>query len=283
MSPMNDLGLVLATSLRLAREAADAILGVRRGGALNVSEKGVDDPVCAADHAANAILTAGLMRALPSAVMVSEENDPATYASYRDAEYAYFVDPLDGTKDFIRGGSDFCVMIGLVERGIPVLGVIVSPISGDAAFSTRGNGAWLETKDGSKRALKLPESPRELKDATLLTSSSHLTDEVAARLKHLGASALVPRGSVGVKAMTVCAGDADGYVHPTRMAGRRWDVAGPEAIVREAGGRLCDGEGNAFDYRGPSLDNAGIICGPSALIDQVLARLLDLSGSGSRS
>jgi len=262
----------LKTCLALAREAAERILDVKRLGALNIVDKGHDDPVTAADHASNAVITKGLSAAFPDAVIVSEENDPSTFARYREADACFFVDPLDGTKPFVRGSDDFCVMIGLVEGGVPVLGVIVCPATRDAAYAVRGLGAFAEMGDGTTRALRIDGS-RRLGDATLLVSSTHQDDHVRARLANIGARELVPRGSVGVKAIEVCLGRADGYVHPTPVAGKRWDVAAAEVIVVEAGGRLCESSGNAFDYRAASLDNAGILCGAPGLVAEIAARL----------
>ena len=271
---MIDASAALVTALRLAREAGDRILEVRKGGALGVRDKGHNNPVTAADFAANEVIVPGLSAAFPDAVIVSEENDASTYAHYRDAEACFFVDPLDGTKDFIRGGGDFCVMIGLVVKGEPIMGVIVVPATGEAAYATRGFGAFADLGDGNARALRFDVArAAKLEDATVLVSSAHRSDAVDARLAALGARELVARGSVGVKALHVCLGRADAYVHPASMAGKRWDVAAPEAIVREAGGRLCDASGAAFDYRAASLDNAGILCGSSAIIDAVVATL----------
>jgi 3'(2'), 5'-bisphosphate nucleotidase len=112
-----------------------------------------------------------------------------------------------------------------------------------------------------------------VEDARIVVSKSHRSAAVEERLRAIGAREYVPTGSVGVKVAKVASGVADGYVHPTRYAGKRWDVAAPDVILRLAGGRLTDASGAPFDYRSETLDNHGIVGANPALHAALLERV----------
>ncbi len=229
-----------------------------------VSYKVGDDPVTRADHEANAFLLDALARLLPGVVLVAEESEPATYAGYTQAEAAFFIDPLDGTREFVARNGEFCVMVGLAEAGRARLGVVAcpcSPLGGvEEAFvgeapSREGLGGFAErVRPGGERQAIRVSSTDSLAAARVLISRSHKGPATDAVLARLGARELCPYGSAGLKAIQVAAGSHDVYTHPG-PSGMLWDSCAPEAIVRGAGGRFTDARGHDMDYRRATLEN----------------------------
>jgi 3'(2'), 5'-bisphosphate nucleotidase len=240
--------------LEMARHAAAAVSRGYARGTVDVEFKGVADPVTVVDREANAILCDELSRAYPGFPIVAEESDPRTYAGFELAPRVWFVDPLDGTREFIARNDEFAVMVGLAEHGRATLGVVLCPALGREFIGGEGIGAFEIAKDGTRRPISVSQTST-LAEAELLVSRSHRLaslDEAAARL---GVKRLVPCGSAGVKAVKVAAGEADIYAHP-RDAGKLWDACAPEAIVRAAGGVVTDGLGSPIRYATRDLANA---------------------------
>jgi 3'(2'), 5'-bisphosphate nucleotidase len=245
-----------------------------------VSYKAKDDPVTSADRAANALITGALAAEFPNIPIVAEESDPATYAGYHRAELAWFVDPIDGTRDFIKRNGEFAVMIGLAEKGRSTLGVVVMPVGGLAlpgegplgrAF-VGGVGVPAFEAGVTKRPLHV-SSVATLGDAELLVSRSRHEGSLEDVATHFGVRKITLSGSAGVKAARVAVGGADVYAEPG-YAGKLWDSCAPEAIVVAAGGRVSDARGEAFDYQSPLLDNArGILVTNGELHAPMLDRL----------
>jgi 3'(2'), 5'-bisphosphate nucleotidase len=115
----------------------------------DVEYKAKDDPVTRADKEANALLVDRLSRAFPGMPIVAEESDPASYAGFGAAAAAWFVDPLDGTREFVARNGEFAVMLGLAERGRATVGVIVAPAWNRAFVGVVGEGAWEVATDGA--------------------------------------------------------------------------------------------------------------------------------------
>lgn len=264
--------------LRDARALAEAMLIAARGASEIVNriyqeaDRGVtfkvgDDPVTRADHEANAFLIDALSRVAPGVVLVAEESEPSSYEGYSAADAAFFIDPLDGTREFVAKNGEFCVMVGFAEAGRATVGVIVCP-SWDESFlgAALADGGFAErARAGGAREPIRVSSTEFLHDARGLISRSHKSAATDAVLARLGAKELVPYGSAGLKALQVATGAFDLYAHPG-PSGMLWDSCAPEAIVRGAGGLLTDAAGDAIDYRRPTLLNArGVLAAGPAL------------------
>jgi 3'(2'), 5'-bisphosphate nucleotidase len=241
--------------LAIAREAAALVLAVRAAG-FDVELKGPNDPVTRADREANALICARLAERFPDHAIVAEESAPkdarAAAASTRRAR-AFFVDPIDGTREFADGRDEFAVMIGLAESGRAALGVVVAPATGVALVGRIGAQpiAFVEQPDGTRSPLQLSAVDRPA-EATMVVSRSHrprVADEVRARL---GIHRELVCGSVGLKVAKVALGEADIYVHGGGGC-KHWDTCGPEAILEAAGGRFTDLHGERLDYHDPDL------------------------------
>ncbi len=256
--------------LALARRAAAVVLRYYEK-PIDVRYKGKGDPVTDADHAANALIVEALSAAYPGVPIVAEESDPETYAGYTVADRAFFVDPLDGTRDFVKRNDEFAVMIGLAEAGRATLGVIVLPVGGRAFVGGVGLDAVDIAADGTRRPLRV-SSVSDLAHANLVVSRSRRQPSLDEAARELGVGKVTICGSAGVKAVRVAAGEADIYAQPGH-AGKLWDSCAPEAVVEAAGGKVSDTLGGAFDYRGELENRRGFLATNARLYDRAKAML----------
>jgi 3'(2'), 5'-bisphosphate nucleotidase len=266
--------------LGAAREAAEIVMRVYAQADVGMELKGPNDPVTRADKEANALLLDRLSRALPGVPIVAEESDPSTFQGFGAAPRALFVDPVDGTREFIAKNGEFAVMIGYAEGGAAVVGVVVCPALGAAGLTyagIAGEGAFVvDEATGAKRALHV-SGLTALEDARCAVSRFHRSKTVDARLRALGVRELVPTGSAGVKGVRVASAELDLYAHPSRGPVKLWDACAPDAIVRAAGGLFTDGTGRPFDYRGPLAQGNGMLAGSPALHAEAVRRMLAAS------
>ncbi len=234
-----------------AREAGAAIMAVRER-AVAVETKADGSPVTEADEAAEAILLAALSRLAPEAPVVSEENAE----SHRlDPSACFFlVDPLDGTKEFLKPGprSGFTVNVALVEDGVPVVGVVYAPAL-DRLFLA-ADGRAFEESGGARRALTIRETPAS--GPVAVASASHRDAETDAWLERHGIAETVSIGS-SLKFCLVAAGEAD--VYPRFGPTMEWDVAAGDAVLRAAGGKVTEPDGAPFRYGKPGWRNGAFI------------------------
>jgi 3'(2'), 5'-bisphosphate nucleotidase len=257
-------------ALEAAREAARVILRVYAA-PFDVEYKGPDDPVTRADREANALLCERLTRAFPGIPIVAEESDPADYAGFPGAAAAWFVDPLDGTREFVARNGEFAVMIGLAEQGEASLGVIVAPAWERSFVGIVGEGAW-EVAGDARRPIQV--APRTtLAGASLLVSRWRTQSRIPGLIAATGAREAVPYGSSGLKSVLVATGVHDVYVQPGR-AGMRWDACAAEAIVRAAGGEMTDEEGARMEYSSGELENSrGLVATNGTVHDAMIAAM----------
>lgn len=243
---------ILERVIPIARAAADRIRAVYAS-AFTVDFKGKDDPVTIADRDADAIICTALTQAFPEIPIVSEEGDAAMFDARHGAERVWFVDPLDGTREFVDRNGEFAVMIGLAEAGRAVLGIIDCPASNRCFVGAEGLGAF-EFKDDTWYPIHVSKLDL-VEHARLVVSRSRPSPELAERAKSLGITRIASLGSAGLKGLRVASGEADIYAH-LGTAGFRWDACAPEAIVVAAGGKVTTARGEPIDYRAKSLANS---------------------------
>jgi 3'(2'), 5'-bisphosphate nucleotidase len=253
-APPLDRSALLDGLAAAAVEAGAAILRVRAGG-FEVETKSDSSPVTAADHAAEAILLTALHRLAPEVTVVAEEECAAGRMPEPGARF-FLVDPLDGTKEFVRGGTDFTVNVGLVEGGSPTLGVVYAPArdelyvgdveQGGARFAQPGAGAPLRPV-----TVRPPASP-----PVAVASRSHDTPETEVYLRRLG---VVERTSIGssLKFCLLAAGLADVYPRPAPTS--EWDTCAGHAVLLAAGGMVYDLSGAPLRYGKPRYFNPGFL------------------------
>jgi 3'(2'), 5'-bisphosphate nucleotidase len=241
---------VLDACVLAARAAGAEILKLVAAG-FEVEAKGDASPVTVCDRAAEAIILAVLAEAAPGVPVVAEEECAA--GRVPDCGDAWFlVDPLDGTKEFVRGGEDYTVNIGLIERGTPVLGVVYQPATGTLWAALAGAGTWRE-RDGERVAItvRAPYAPPPV----AVASKSHFSQNTADYLALVGAAEDCVSVGSSLKFCIVAEGGAD--IYPRLSPTCEWDTAAGHAILLAAGGRVDGPDGAPLAYGKPDFLNAG--------------------------
>ncbi|WP_130832038.1 3'(2'),5'-bisphosphate nucleotidase CysQ [[Erwinia] mediterraneensis] len=226
---------------QLARAAGDAIMKVYDGEVpLDVSHKTDDSPVTAADLAAHQIILQGLKQLTPDVPLLSEEDPPAWEVRQHWQRY-WLVDPLDGTKEFLKRNGEFTVNIALIEHGKPVLGVVYAPAL-DVMYSAAEGKAWKE--EGGQKARIHAADARPL---LVVISRSHAAsdEELKEYLNQLGEHQTTAIGS-SLKFCLVAEGKAQLYPRfgPTNI----WDTGAGHAVALAAGAHVTDWKGKTLDY-----------------------------------
>lgn len=223
-----------------AREAGEAIQTIVRRG-FEIEAKHDRSPVTEADRAAELIILAALARAAPGVPVIAEEEVAAGRIPAHDDTY-FLVDPLDGTKEFVRGGDDYTVNIGLIERGEPKLGVVFAPATGRLHGGCVGDCAWLDEGSGRSRILTRPRTDK----LTAVASKSHLNQATIDYLQQAaGGCDYVSVGS-SLKFCIVAEGEAD--IYPRASPTSEWDTAAGHAVLLAAGGLVDGPDGSALRY-----------------------------------
>ncbi|MGM0927703.1 MAG: 3'(2'),5'-bisphosphate nucleotidase CysQ [Pseudomonadota bacterium] len=246
-----DFSTLLNDVHTIAKQAGDAIMAIYALD-FSIEEKEDKSPLTEADKAAHEVIVAGL-NALPEGIPVLSEEDAEGFAG-ADANGRYWlVDPLDGTKEFIKRNGEFTVNIALIENGKPVLGVVVAPALEVSYLAAQGVGAfkveWGKDKIGERQPIRAAGKPAEGATWRVVGSRSHPSPDLAEWLEKLGSHDMVPMGS-SLKLCLVAEGQADVYprLGPTCL----WDTGAAHAVVEQAGGRVETLEGKALSYATPS-------------------------------
>lgn len=235
---------------KIIHDAADVIMQIYQRADLGVEQKSDDSPVTAADLAAHNVILAGLQTLTPAIPVLSEEG-VAPYSERSKWTLLWIVDPLDGTKEFIKRNGEFSINIALVENGQPILGMVYLPTTSEGYFGVTqpyqglpiGAVKW-HGKDFESIKMREPRDP-----IVVMTSRSHgpaLPADLKETLK--GAYDQVrelPKGS-SIKGCRIAEGIAD--LHLRRGPTSEWDTAAQQAIIEAAGGMLVTPEGKPFRY-----------------------------------
>ncbi len=254
-----DRPALLRALVALACEAGDVVWTYFTGECA-VMSKADESPVTAADHAAEAVILAGLARAAPGVPVVAEEESAAGRVPEVSAAF-FLVDPLDGTREFVKKGRDWTVNIGLIEKDVPTMGVVYAPAHHRIVWGDAETGAWLAARapGGDARAavptrVRIPSTPPRA-----IGSRSHADAAIGAWLEAAGLGTLDAVGS-SLKFALIAAGEAD--VYPRIGPTMEWDTAAGDAVLRAAGGRMLGPDGLAFRYGKPGYRNGAFVaCG----------------------
>ena len=215
----------------LALDAGAAIMAVHAKADVLAQAKPDQSPVTEADLAADAIITAGLARAFPGLPVVTEEQ---SQSHQPQTGRFILVDPLDGTREFLRRNGEFTVNIALIEGGVPLRGVVYAPALG-RLFYTLADGASVEETPDGLRALAVAEPDNSA--LRVVASKSHRDSATDALIARYQVADLVSAGS-SLKFALVAAGEADFYPRLGRTM--EWDTAAGDALLRGAGGMVVD-------------------------------------------
>jgi 3'(2'), 5'-bisphosphate nucleotidase len=212
-------------------------------GEFDVELKDDRSPLTAADKAAHETILLGLGRLEPELPVLSEESAPESIAQRRDWPRFWLVDPLDGTKEFIKRNGEFTVNIALIENHAPVLGVVYAPALEAMYSGIVGDGAWLQTGSEAPRSISVTTpAPSPVR---VVGSRSHASPALAGYLEQLGPHEMRPMGS-SLKICLVAAGEAD--VYPRHGPTSEWDTAAAHAVLEAAGGSMMDMAGGVLRY-----------------------------------
>jgi 3'(2'), 5'-bisphosphate nucleotidase len=240
--------------IALSREAGRATMTYYDSDA-GVREKEDRSPVTLADEVAHGILVDGLQRLDPQTPVVSEEAAAAGYEARRGWRRFWLVDPLDGTKEFIKKRAEFTVNVGLIEDGEPTFGVVLAPALDLLYWAEKGAGAWREAQGRAPERIYSTE-PAPGTPLTIVESLSHPSPELEEYLKTIPVKERVKAGS-SLKFCWVAEGRAD--VYPRLGPTMEWDVAAGDCIYRQSGRR---GERpSPLTYNKPDLRNPSFVIG----------------------
>lgn len=267
-----DSSLLLDQLADAAREAGEAIIAIVRRG-FEIEAKNDSSPVTEADRAAELIILAALARAAPGVPVVAEEEVAAGRIPAHEGTF-FLVDPLDGTKEFVRGGDDYTVNIALVERRAPRLGVVYAPASGRLHGGLVGAGAWVE-EGRVRQPIRTRPRPAE---PVAVASKSHFTQDTADYLAE--AVGLCDHVSIGssLKFCIVAEGQAD--IYPRLSPTSEWDTAAGHAVLLAAGGRVDDPDGAPLEYGKRTFLNRAFVATGGWQAPQLAPFLEPFAGGG---
>lgn len=211
----------------IALEAADAIMKIYAKD-FSVEYKDDKSPLTEADTKANEIICKRLEELYPTIPMMSEENKEVPFEVRKNWEYYWCIDPIDGTKEFIKKNDEFTINIALIHKNSPVLGVVYAPAIDEMYSAKKGYGAF---KNGMRLPLFVNNEP--LKKLSVVASKSHLSEETQVFIDALKTDEIeqVSKGS-SLKLCMVAEGVAD--IYPRLAPTMEWDTAAADAVVREA-------------------------------------------------
>lgn len=268
--------------LDIARESCSKILEIYNQ-EFEVELKDDNSPLTLADRASDEIITTALKKlnselssyGFNSIGIISEERLELDFSIRDSFEYNWMIDPLDGTKEFIKKNGNFSVNIALLHNNRPILGVVALPVSGDIYYATKGGGSFKNTK-------RLPLLKKDTSTLRVVASSSHLNEKTSKLLKNLKNSfsnlEVLSLGS-SIKFCLVAEGRAD--IYPRFSKTMEWDSAAAHIIVNESGGvvlNLDEPHLGELVYNKPSLENPNFI----ALLDKKMLKLLDIGSDFER-
>jgi 3'(2'), 5'-bisphosphate nucleotidase len=250
---MDQLTTLASQVCALTRQAGEKIMRFYRNGA-DVTFKADASPLTAADEASHELLVKALQELLPGASVISEESDGATECSIDYSNLFWLVDPLDGTKEFVKRTDEFTVNVALMEDHSPILGVVHAPALNLTYFGEREFGAWRQASDESPAPIATRRAdPSQL---GVVASKDHAGPLVNAMLARLNNPQLRSMGS-SLKFCLVAEGKADLYVRD--LPTMEWDTAAAQCIVEAAGGGVYSLNGEPLRYGKPGLKNPAIV------------------------
>lgn len=225
--------------IAIAQKAGDVIMDIYSKD-FSIEYKDDKSPLTEADQKANDIIVDGLNALSLEFPILSEEGKLIPYKERKDWEYFWMVDPLDGTKEFIKKNDEFTVNIALIHNNFPVLGVVYAPALNEMYWAKHGNGAF---KNKVRLPLVINKSPE--KNLMVVASKSHLSEETEACIDKLRKTTkellFISKGS-SLKLVMVAEGSAD--IYPRLAPTMEWDTAAAHAIILEAKKQVYNYENN---------------------------------------
>lgn len=244
---------LLPEVVSVARSAGEQVMAINRDGIVDSFSKKDGSPVTEADLVSQEIIVKGLEKIVPRLPIISEESASVPFDERRYWTRYWLVDPLDGTREFVKRTGEFTINIALIEDSFPVLGVVYAPVIGKIYYAAKGMGAFCES--GGK-VEKLAVAQRCGEVTRVVASRSHRGERLGAYLEKLGDFEEVSMGS-SLKFCLVAEGSADLY--PRLGPTMEWDTAAAQCVVEEAGGKVADLSGNRLRYNKADLHNPDFV------------------------
>lgn len=233
---------ILPGVVNIARDAGVEIMNVYNRD-FKVIQKEDDSPLTEADMAAHAAIDDGLEELCPDVPVLSEESGDIPFADRQRWQHYWLVDPLDGTREFIKRNDEFTVNIALIEGNAAILGVVYAPALDVCYYAAKGMGAFKQVGSGAAEPIKALAAAR--KPVIVAGSRSHRGESLNQFLDNLGGYELIAMGSA-LKSCIVAEGRAD--IYPRLGLTSEWDTAAAQCIVEEAGGRVTDLQMQRLQY-----------------------------------
>jgi 3'(2'), 5'-bisphosphate nucleotidase len=239
---------VLPAVLSLSKQAGAAIMAIYQQEDFGITSNADESPLTAADMAAHQIIVTGLQKLTPQLPILSEESANIAWPERQQWTHYWLVDPLDGTKEFIKRNGEFTVNIALIAHGVPVLGVVYVPVLNTCYYGMQGIGAWKNVA-GHTSGIKVAALSTSQQRLRVAASRSHRGVELDAWLarvqQHYSQVELLSMGS-SLKICLVAEGKAD--IYPRLSPTAEWDTAAAQAVLEAAGGALVDPQGVVYRY-----------------------------------
>ena len=256
---------LLAEVLDIAVQAGGQILQVYEN-EFDVDYKDDGSPLTVADKRAHRLICKELEKGSFPAPVISEESEVTDYKERKNWDAFWMVDPLDGTREFVKRNGEFTVNIALIEKGVPVLGVVHTPVAGTSHYAARGVGAFVTHGGNGTRGIRVKKCSRE--SPIMVVSRSHPGPEVNEYRKNLeeknGTVQILRMGS-SLKICLVAEGKAD--IYPRLGATSEWDTAAAHCVLDVAGGTLTDLEGRPLVYNKDNILNPWFLAGGDPTVD----------------
>ena len=238
--------------IRLIRECNEIILDVYNKD-FKVIKKKDDSPLTIADENCNKRICNFLENFnLENSVIISEEIKNLPYKERKDAEWCWLIDPLDGTKEFVKKNGEFTVNIGLCRKGVPVFGIVSVPVTGEIYYGSEGIGSYKVVGEKSEK-LYIEEKDLSKDNLKIVTSSSHMNDTTKQYICRFNKPIILNVGS-SIKLLQIAEGKAELY--PRLSPTSEWDTCAAHAIVKYANGTVVKcGSNDELEYNKPDLLN----------------------------
>jgi adenylylsulfate kinase len=244
----------LSEIIILAKAAGKAIMAVYSKKDFGITYKTVDSPLTQADISAHDLILAGLKKLSPNLPILSEESKTIPYEQRRSWSTYWLVDPLDGTKEFIKRNDEFTVNIALIEKGSPVMGVVHAPALDLTYYAETGKSAFKQ--EGKKKPVKIKVSDYRNSKLKIAISRSHKDEPLDHFLQKIQDYESIRMGS-SLKFCLIAEGTA--HLYPRFGPTMEWDTAAAQCVVTEAGGMVTDLSGKSLRYNKPDLTNPDFI------------------------
>lgn len=213
-------------------------------------------PVTEADLLSNKIISSGLINLFPSIPIISEESDMVSYHQRKNWEYAWLLDPLDGTKEFISRSDEFSINLALIQNGVPKVGFIYLPVFKVLYYAIKGCGAF-EVVENNTNTISVNTFSLSQKGLKIVVSRSEMDSSTRRYVEILNTPEIITLGSA-LKFISIAKGEADYY--PRMIHIMEWDTAAGQIIIEEAGGALVEASsGLPLTYNKPTMINPHFI------------------------